>query len=395
MKTAEDFKRAIGPADEVFSLRVRQTLARLQAEEEKPMKKKITPVLAIVLALLLASTAYAAAVESGWLHYLHQRHRAVLPETEQLIAQAYTLPTPIDTPLMTIDTIQSLHDGSSLMLYFRMVPKENLFIVIDSCITKYMADPNDALTPADIMNQPIAEMGSDFWGDEYDGMTLRDYLLREGKGLLLVNVWADVENSLTGGRSNQTNADGSYETMLTLDCSTDADTLTAQITYQYLYVTAERIARSDKLLKTEWYADFLYDGISVTVPANQPMEHGRLTQPVRFDAHGTTLEAVDVTLTPFHMRFELTWNCDTAPLLTDTVSSQLNGGIFIDNVRICSNSEFERGKDCYYIIYMTFDYKTRTVTMTTDLDPQATLPASVWIDWDGEVKEIPLIESIQ
>ena len=38
MKTREDFKRAIGPADERFVLRVHQTLAQLK-KEEQPMKK--------------------------------------------------------------------------------------------------------------------------------------------------------------------------------------------------------------------------------------------------------------------------------------------------------------------------------------------------------------------
>ena len=395
MKTAEDFKRAIGPADAAFEARVRQTLVRLQAEEKKAAKRKIGPVLAIALVLLLASAAYAAAVESGWLSYLRAGSRALLPETEQLVAQAYTLPAPIDTPLMTVEAVQAVHDGNSLQLYVRMAPKENLLIVNDSCIAEYMAGPHDAYTPADIMNQPLAEMGHDFWGEKFEGMTLMDYLLREGKGLLLVNIWAYAENQSVAGYSFQTNADGSYEAMMTMQPSTEADVLTARIDYRYLYITAERVALKNKLQKTPWYTDSYYGDIPFSVPANQPLRHGRLAKPVYFAEHGATLEGADVVLTPFQMRLDLTWSYDSGWPLADTVASQIQGGICIDGLRICGNDAFKQGKDCRYIVRMTVNKETRTITMAVALDPQATLPASVWIDWEGERKAVPLSEAGQ
>ena len=41
MKTAQDFRRALGPADAGFEAAMAQALSRLQ-KEEKPVKKKMS-----------------------------------------------------------------------------------------------------------------------------------------------------------------------------------------------------------------------------------------------------------------------------------------------------------------------------------------------------------------
>ena len=171
--------------------------------------------------------------------------------------------------------------------------------------------------------------------------------------------------------------------------------LTARIDYRYLYITAERVALKNKLQKTPWYTDSYYGDIPFSVPANQHLRHGRLAKPVYFAEHGATLEGADVVLTPFQMRLDLTWSYDSGWPLADTVASQIQGGICIDGLRICGNDAFKQGKDCRYIIRMTVNKETRTITMAVALDPQATLPASVWIDWEGERKAVPLSEAGQ
>ena len=60
MKTAQDFRRALGPADPGFERAMDQALSRLQ-KEEKPVKKKmsLSLVLALVLLTLTLGTALA------------------------------------------------------------------------------------------------------------------------------------------------------------------------------------------------------------------------------------------------------------------------------------------------------------------------------------------------
>ena len=53
MKTAEQFRKSIGGADEAFVRGIRQTLCELQCEEEQPVKKKISLSLAIAMTIML------------------------------------------------------------------------------------------------------------------------------------------------------------------------------------------------------------------------------------------------------------------------------------------------------------------------------------------------------
>ena len=63
MKTAEDFKRSIGPADPEFEAAMRRALTALESGKERKMKKKFTWFAAVVLALLLTGSVCAAAGE--------------------------------------------------------------------------------------------------------------------------------------------------------------------------------------------------------------------------------------------------------------------------------------------------------------------------------------------
>lgn len=69
MKTAEDFRRSIGAADAAFDCMIRQTLMDLQCKEEKPMKKKMSLGLVMVMVAMLLTVGALAAGQWGILNF--------------------------------------------------------------------------------------------------------------------------------------------------------------------------------------------------------------------------------------------------------------------------------------------------------------------------------------
>lgn len=83
MKTEEDFRNSIGQADEVFARCISQRLMELNAEEDKPMKKKISLSLVIAMGVMLLTVTALAASRWGVLDFA-ERQGTDLTETELL-----------------------------------------------------------------------------------------------------------------------------------------------------------------------------------------------------------------------------------------------------------------------------------------------------------------------
>lgn len=72
MKTAEDFRRSIGCADDAFAQGVRRTLDEMMREEDKPVKKKMSLGLALALIITLVTVTALAASRWGILDFARQ-----------------------------------------------------------------------------------------------------------------------------------------------------------------------------------------------------------------------------------------------------------------------------------------------------------------------------------
>ena len=150
MKTAQDFRRALGPADEGFENVMRQTLSRLE-REEKPMKRKMSLSLALALILIALSLATALAAGLGVFGRLsaYSPKLTIIEQDAQSNDAAISLPAgkngeiPVD-----FSVEQSFYDGEELYVSYAL---------------RYADNARCAAVP-----QPEADdaMLIDFWGEE-------------------------------------------------------------------------------------------------------------------------------------------------------------------------------------------------------------------------------------
>lgn len=89
MKTAEDFRRELGEAEESFARCVRQTLMDCECEEEKPVKKKISMGLVLAAAIMLLTAGALAAGAWGIISFLEGQGKTAA-EDQLLELQAVT-----------------------------------------------------------------------------------------------------------------------------------------------------------------------------------------------------------------------------------------------------------------------------------------------------------------
>lgn len=122
MKTAQDFRRALGPADAGFEAAMAQALSRLQ-KEEKPVKKKMSLSLALALALLALTLGTALAAGMGVFGQLSQQHQklGVIEENALENHTAIVLPAGEKGEIPVSFSIQqSFYDGERLYVSYAL-----------------------------------------------------------------------------------------------------------------------------------------------------------------------------------------------------------------------------------------------------------------------------------
>ena len=126
MKTAEDFRRDLGNAEESFACCVRQTLMDLEQKEEKPVKKKIRMGLALVMAIMLLTAGALAAEAWGIVHFLTQQGKpAAQDQLLELQPTAYG-----EGNMVRITIEEGLYDAGRLYLAVSAEPiTENTLVV--------------------------------------------------------------------------------------------------------------------------------------------------------------------------------------------------------------------------------------------------------------------------
>ena len=197
MKTAQDFRRALGPADAGFEAAMAQALSRLQ-KEEKPVKKKMSLSLALALALLAFTLGTALAAGMGVFGQLSQQHQKLGVIEENALENHTTIVLSAgergEIPV-SFSIQQSFYDG------------ERLYV-------SYALDYEERTVCADVPEHDLDETNFvDFWGadqEEYrpelEKLGVYEELMRiyQEKGRAgVIRDTAYVGDGMTGG-------DGTY-----------------------------------------------------------------------------------------------------------------------------------------------------------------------------------------
>lgn len=139
MKTAADFRHAMGEGDERFRYIVRQTLMDLEREEETPVKKKMSLGLVLAVVLVLLSAGAYAASQWGILAFADQYGQAANPD--RLITETHQEVRRMLVPhghnnlfntseLLNITVEELLYDDGWLYAALLIEPKQEKTLVI-------------------------------------------------------------------------------------------------------------------------------------------------------------------------------------------------------------------------------------------------------------------------
>ncbi len=167
MKTRDDFKRAIGPADDRFVLSIHQTLAQLN-KEEQPVKKISTGLIVAVAILLIAAVAIAATAQWGILDFFNLRGdgASVSPEANQII-QKQIAQEGGETEYASFSLREGVFDGHDTYLVVAVKPASDKILLM-----------GPDLLPED----PMENLGPLFDGSS---LTVADWAAQNGKEQLV------------------------------------------------------------------------------------------------------------------------------------------------------------------------------------------------------------------
>ena len=127
MKSAEDFRKEFGTAEESFRHCVRQTLTELECKEVKPVKKKISVGLVLAAAIMLLTVGAVAAGQWGILNFMAQQGKT--PNEEALITE-FPQQMNRESDLLWIRAEEALCDGQSLYVALTVQPRKDSTLVI-------------------------------------------------------------------------------------------------------------------------------------------------------------------------------------------------------------------------------------------------------------------------
>lgn len=143
MKTAEDFRKSIGKADEDFLQGIRQTLTVLEREEEKPVKRKISMGLVLALTVMLLTVTAVAAGQWGILDFIKEHGQAADPErlVTEMDQETYkvenTYARPGKSELVDVEVEEILYEDGWLYAAMLVIPKqEKTLVIADEMQTK-------------------------------------------------------------------------------------------------------------------------------------------------------------------------------------------------------------------------------------------------------------------
>lgn len=179
MKTGEDFKRAIGPADQSFSAAVQRSVHQLQQKEEKPMKKLSAALVVVAALLLILTVAVAAGMEWGVFDFFTERYgnRAQISPQAQDHLQTAVPQTGGQADSASFTLRQAVYDGHYLYMVVAAKPVQENVLLVDS------------------FEVPEEDPVSDLLPDASADMTIAQYARNNGKTLLTTAIGGNCIDS--------------------------------------------------------------------------------------------------------------------------------------------------------------------------------------------------------
>ncbi len=166
MKTAEDFRRDMGATEESFRRCVRQTLASLEREEERTVKKKMSMGLALAMAIMLLAAGALAATQWGILDFA--RKHGQQPDANRLVTEmdqgVYRVENTYvrqgESGLVDVKLEELLYEDGWLYAAMAVKPKQEKTLVIADEMQETSAQTGKVILNALGKIQDINEPGS-------------------------------------------------------------------------------------------------------------------------------------------------------------------------------------------------------------------------------------------
>ena len=291
MKTADDFRRALGEGDEGFHRRVQATLAALP-EEEPVVKKKMSVGLAIAFALLMMTMV--AAMAANWWgigDFLKNDNLEGMTQGANVTAE---------TEHATFTVTEHIYDGRGIYMVVAVRPKNE----------------GTLLLPQGVETDSIIQMGV----PEAGTMTVEEYAAKKGYTDF---VWVAVnsELNLTGYRAPYLSPREHLEedgTLLVMRRGVEQN-LPREVYMPLLCGSNDTILYTDSYWQEKPRVSRAR--MDVTLKSNPADErHWRSAEPVVFDELGMTVDEVRMVQTILATYYEIDYTAH------DPVTNQRDRG---------------------------------------------------------------------
>ncbi len=160
MKSAEDFRKAFGPADTGFELAVHNTLEELERQDEKKEQKwkrhLLFPVTAAIMVMILGIGIAASNGRWGVLNWLSE-NRGVLTGQQAANETAEPFIAPIETDYATITVREAQNDGYGIYLSVAFTPREKGVLAFNWRVNPFRNGPEVMGFTPDRKGQTLAE----------------------------------------------------------------------------------------------------------------------------------------------------------------------------------------------------------------------------------------------
>ena len=160
MKSAEDFRKAFGPADTGFELAVHNTLEELERQDEKKEQKwkrhLLFPVTAAIMVMILGIGIAASNGRWGVLNWLSE-NRGILTVQQAANETAEPFIAPIETDYATITVREAQNDGYGIYLSVAFTPREKGVLAFNWRVNPFRNGPEVMGFTPDRKGQTLAE----------------------------------------------------------------------------------------------------------------------------------------------------------------------------------------------------------------------------------------------
>ena len=309
MKTAEDFRRAIGPADGDFEAAIGRALRKMKKTKKRPGKRRLLIGLAVLLILSAAGTAYAAGADFR-LSELFDLWKNHLTRQEESVT-AFSVTGNAEAACAVYQVREAYWDGEQVRVVIAVSPRdENALVMPEAWLHMFRTGEGGTREEEDFLSLPL-EMASAYHLEIQGrpGQTIGEYLEEKGKYIIPCNLSLFLEDEqgnlgfLQHEKWNfRTLPDGTLLTDKTLPWQAEGEEARIK-------VCGELNKRCDGI--AQWPEE--ENWLRITIPARPlPVTAARGEETALFERSGVRGEVLSARLTDFGLDVLVRWEWDQA-----------------------------------------------------------------------------------